>query len=543
MTNKLDTLVENFLNPPTKKTEQISIADLVSLIGEVESTLKSSKILKEQQGGGRFSFSIPIPKLTPTEAWGNPSSQSRMDIDRIFASVVKQGDIKQRIEHVNSFLDPKRAQGKAPGGKINTVLNMLQIIEALQAALNDYNESSAGFVFEGFMAALTGGKQISGRVGGTLPIEDFITGEQGAPKESVSLKLLSPQTGIHGSFTNLIDYLYIRGGSGEPSIKYLIAYKNTEGENVSKLAIFDFVLTRENFVSAMVKSGNQSLFGDGGKQFENHINNWENSGQWRLQMAQILKQTPGYDQRRGMFIKNLDEQGNRKETEEKVKADGKAGYSKRTTAGYRDNLITAAEQAGIAFANNEGNDFEQWFDNNVTDEQLTRIGIDVNNKKTAKTKIQNLKNELKAKFDAASTESVNKLSESYFGDFHLNEKKSLLLEGKGGSGDGGAQWEITGPALTSMKSIINTRFYGEINLSQANIDELTKIYIDKIGDDLMKLLKTTKDFTENIGKYFTAENRTEAISANKTAISQGGQIITSLASDPTGVSSEQQPEK
>jgi len=158
MTNKLDTLVENFLNPPTKKTEQISIADLVSLIGEVESTLKSSKILKEQQGGGRFSFSIPIPKLTPTEAWGNPSSQSRMDIDRIFASVVKQGDIKQRIEHVNSFLDPKRAQGKAPGGKINTVLNMLQIIEALQAALNDYNESSAGFVFEGFMAALTGGR-------------------------------------------------------------------------------------------------------------------------------------------------------------------------------------------------------------------------------------------------------------------------------------------------------------------------------------------------------------------------------------------------
>ncbi len=44
----------------------------------------------------------------------------------------------------------------------------MMIIEALQACLNDYSESSAGFVFEGFMAAVTGGKQIAGRVGGTL---------------------------------------------------------------------------------------------------------------------------------------------------------------------------------------------------------------------------------------------------------------------------------------------------------------------------------------------------------------------------------------
>ena len=96
----------------------------------------------------------------------------------------------------------------------------MMIIEALQATLNDYNEASAGFVFEAFMAALTGGFQESGRVGGTLPIEDFAT----RAGENVSLKLLGPDTPIHGSFTNLMDYLFIRGGEGLPEIKYLIAY-------------------------------------------------------------------------------------------------------------------------------------------------------------------------------------------------------------------------------------------------------------------------------------------------------------------------------
>ena len=108
-------------------------------------------LITEASEGGRFSFSIPIPRLVPTEAWGDPSSQSRKDIERIFASITRQPDIKARIAHVNSFLDPKEAVKKAPGGKVNTVLNMLQIIEALQSTLNDYNESSAGFVFEGFI--------------------------------------------------------------------------------------------------------------------------------------------------------------------------------------------------------------------------------------------------------------------------------------------------------------------------------------------------------------------------------------------------------
>lgn len=533
--HEIDLMVENFFKPTTtvtsKKGKEFSLEDLVSLVSEVKSALPSLSLLGEAQSK-RFSVDIPIPRLTPTEAWGNPENQSRKDIDRIFASVTKQGGMKERIQHINSFLDPAQALKKAPGGKINTVLNMLQIIEALQAALNDYNESSAGFVFEGFMAALTGGKQMTGIVGGTLPIEDFVTAEEnGKPGEQVSLKLLSPKTGIHGSFTNLVDYLFVRDNIGQPSIKYLVAYKDVEGDNVSKLAIFDFLITRENFVDVMLQARNQKLFGSLTSELKAHISNWEDSGAWRLQMAEIMKNIPGYDQKRGMFTK-LDINGDfkKEETEGEEEAGGKAGYSQRAILGYLLDFEDKAEQAAINNAN-----FEKWYQDNVTPEVLKKLG------KTSKNAVQKFKDSIKLIFDKAATtqqpqtvsQTEEPLQESYFGHFHAREK-TLLREGKVSGGEGGAQWNITGPDLYKMNKLVNTEFYGELNLSQANIDELTKIYIEKIGEDLMKLLQTTKDFTENIGKYFSSADRAEALTANQTAINQGGQIITTLASDPAG---------
>ena len=92
--------------------------------------------------------------------------------------------------------------------------------------------------------------------------------------------------------------------------------------------------------------------------------------------------------------------------------------------------------------------------------------------------------------------------------------------------------------MTKIEPVAQTQFYGVINLSQSNIDALTKIYTEKIGEDLMALLETTKNFSENIGRYFSADNRGEAVQANQQAIAQGGQIITSLAQDPAGAKEE-----
>ena len=50
-----------------------------------------------------------------------------------------------------------------------------------------------------------------------------------------------------------------------------------------------------------------------------------------------------------------------------------------------------------------------------------------------------------------------------------------------------------------------------------------------MGDEMMTLLKTTKDFTENIGKYFSADRRSIAMNANKKAQQEGQEVVELLA--------------
>ena len=86
--------------------------------------------------------------------------------------------------------------------------------------------------------------------------------------------------------------------------------------------------------------------------------------------------------------------------------------------------------------------------------------------------------------------------------------------------------------MSKIEPVANTQFYGTINLGQGNIDALTKIYVEKIGADLMALLENTKNFADNIGRYFSADDRSVAVQNKNQAIAQGGQIISSLVADP-----------
>lgn len=472
----------------------------ISAIDESEETIDEAE---------RFSMTIPIPKLTPNESWGDPDSQSRKDVERIFASITRQPSVKARIEHVNSFVDPALARRKGRGMRFNAILNMMMIIESLQACLNDYSESSAGFVFEGFMAAVTGGKQIAGRIGGTLPIEDFVTGND----EPVSLKLLSPKTPIHGSFTNLVDYLFIRGGSGESAIKYLIGRKNAEGDEVSQLLLLDFIISRANFVEIMVTTGNDDLFGDATVALEQHIARWEDSPEWRLQMFEILQQTPGYDANRGMFYKNLDAEGafsdaGSEPADPELK---RADYEKEKGR----TIVIAAQKQGFEDASSEQEDkFEEWLALQDVEDADKRF-------------INSLRRAYNTGFKRAQLQQV---SESYFGEFHEREKRMMkeeLTESKGGTG--GRQWSISAAGTQKIANIANVEVYGELNMSNKNIKECAEIYIEKMGDEMMTLLKTTKDFTENIGKYFSADRRSTAMNANKKAQQEGQEVVELLA--------------
>lgn len=496
-----------------KKDEPTSyLSELEQMIESVNEILNNSIVINEApQGGERFSMTIPIPKLTPNESWGDPNSQSRRDIERIFASITRQPSVKARIDHVNSFVDPAQARRKGRGMRFNAILNMMMIIEALQACLNDYSESSAGFVFEGFMAAVTGGKQIAGRIGGTLPIEDFVTGDG----EPVSLKLLSPKTPIHGSFTNLVDYLFIRGGDGVPAIKYLIGRKNSEGEDVSQLLLLDFVISRENFVQIMTSTDNGDLLGQAAAALEKHISSWQDSPEWRLQMLEILKQTPGYDANRGMFYKNLDAEGNFSD-EGSAPADPelkRQDYEKEK--GRTIEIIARRKGQADALAGDEPN-FEEWF---------STLGLEEPEKRVMNA----IRKAYNTGYEEGSTRQVAE-SHSYFGEFHEREKMMMreeLNEAKGGSV--GKQWSITAAGTEKIANIAGVEVYGELNMSNKNIKECAQIYIDKMGEEMISLLQTTKDFTENVGTYFSADRRSTAMNANKRAQKEGQEVVDLLA--------------
>ena len=519
--------LKNILEEEYRKKERTITPELLmEMVNEImDSSLPL--LIEEEKAREGFSVRLSLPRLTPNESWGDPKSQSRKDIDRIFASITRKGTIKERIDHINSFADPARAQRKGTGKRFNTILNMMMILESLQACLNDYSESSSGFVFEGFMAAVTGGKQISGRVGGTLPIEDFVA----ADGEPVSLKLLSPKTPIHGSFTNLVDYLFIRGGAGVDNIKYLIGRKNSDDAgSVTQLMLLEFIINRINFVPIMLASGNEDLHGDQASAIQALAKVWKGSKKEISDMQKVLVQTPGYNQTLGMFIKNLDADANfnPEASEPKDPAVKQKQYGGEKGRAER---ISARVQGKADAAAGKEPDFESWLQANPefkdpqTKEQMKAYRAALRTYEAGY-----------AEYELEQPEEPAPLAESYFGEFHEREKLMMeqerqLMEAKGGTG--GKQWSISAAATEKIANIANVDYYGELNLSDENIKACTDIYIELMGENLTTLLKTTEEFTKNIGKYFSADRRSTAMNANKQAQTDGKEIVDTLAREHT----------
>ena len=432
----------------------------------------------------RFSYTISLPKLVPTEAWGDPNSVDRAQINKVFSTIRGGGSMQKRIEDLNKFLTPETAKRRRSP---SVILNMMMITEALQATLNDYNESAAGFVFEAFMAALTGGKQISGRVRGTLPIEDFEAfseiGASDDPAKSgapVSLKLLGESTAIKWSFTNLVDYLFVRG---KDRIAYLIAYKLTGGGKVERLQLCDFSITRENIVDVMMASKNEKLIAPvTPEQYRAAVANWDGAIDGLTELAQIITQMPGYT-KNGFLWQALGDDGITLPSDDAEMTDDE-----------RDAALDAEREKKLSGEGPAG----------------------------GYGKLKHVQ----------STSDRAPVDES----FHRAEKRAmkeeLLMEGKGS--DAKSQWGISRAQMDKMANIegFNLVNYGELNLSQKNIEELIEIYSEILGTRLQDLLKNTQELTENIARYYTESKRDRGWKGAQDGIANADNVAKNLEGDP-----------
>jgi len=68
-----------------EKKKPIDFSMLMEMVEHLYDAIEPEVI--EEEEARRFSVDIDLPKLIPTESWGDPGSQSRQEVERIFASV------------------------------------------------------------------------------------------------------------------------------------------------------------------------------------------------------------------------------------------------------------------------------------------------------------------------------------------------------------------------------------------------------------------------------------------------------------------------
>ena len=529
-----NSLMEHF----APKKGGLNLDLLMEMVAEVMDsgvTLLSEK--KKQTK--RFSQMIDIGVLTPSEAWGDPSSQSRQHINKIFRSITGGKDISKRIESINSFLDPDKAILKRAPGRM---INMMMIVEALQATLNDYNESAAGFVFEGFMAALTGGNQVAGKVAGTLPIEDFMAfSEYGGASVPVSLKLLGAKGNVKGSFTNIVDFLLMRGSE---KIKYLIAYKLTIGGNVEKIAIHDFDITLTNFIDfiANTSGGPKLLSTKGGNeisydQLRAGFNEFAQSGQDSLfkgdgtGLAELVVRLGGY-QPAGLLHNYV---ATKARGEEPLAGEpgGRELTPQELAAKEEEDLAADKAKREKAYAGGSVIDTSKDLGKLHTDPEARASLAAVNKAKAARSAAAA---EKKAANQPTLQEALARGSVTPAQAFHYIEKETMLKDSllNEGKGDDKSQWNASWAQLQKLASTINLQTLGEIDLSQKKIDTIANIYTEKINDKIGTLLTAVKDMAEHVSEYYSENKRAKAAAAGVEAQKDTEVIKQELEDDPLG---------
>ena len=258
--NKIDSLFEKQQKEAKKK---VSLEDMLQeTIEELNGPLleawkrRGAIRLKEDEEGPTKGATIKdakkfvaiLPKFAPSEAWGDPTSMERQQVQKVFDMVGGEATVEGKMAFLRqSITNPSRGITSA-----RRIISTLIILESLSAILRSFNEASAGFVFEGFIAALLRGSQVSGRSEkGNLPIQDLIAFDQIDSKRGptpISLKLLSQATDIEGSYTNLIDGLDEFG-----QMVYIVARKDGE-----EMVLEQFELNKNNFINAITTAARGS---------------------------------------------------------------------------------------------------------------------------------------------------------------------------------------------------------------------------------------------------------------------------------------------
>jgi len=204
MSELRDILKEEYIK---KEEDSFTPQVLMEMIEEVMDVLGPGLI---QEGGDSpdVGKSVPFPMVKITELWGKTTKSGRNKnadrkyIERLTAQL--PGDtVEEKLKEITKVTTYNPRIG------VPRILSTLIFLELMRSIVVEYTEAVSGFLFEGFLAGLFGGKSIQV----TDVKGEEAEGQVGKPITDVelrgrhySLKLLSPGTIIEGSFKNLVNH-------------------------------------------------------------------------------------------------------------------------------------------------------------------------------------------------------------------------------------------------------------------------------------------------------------------------------------------------
>jgi len=504
--DELDKLIEGVVKRPAStgidSKEFLNLVEQV--LDEVYEHQQEKRVFHErtQKSGGSVSagktareFLLTLPKFSPNESWGRPDSLDREVVDKVFNVIGGGATVEEKISFIQKIADPKN-KITSPRRIISTLI----ILESLASVINSFSASAGGFVFEGFISALLRGKQeaeVSAK--GNLPIQDLIAFSELGGGTPVSLKLLNRTTGIHGSYSNLVDALDEFG-----QMIYIIARKDGE-----EIALEEFILTRDNFIDAITTSARggatkeAELFRLPGDRDPKKSIRYLNSLDSWPEKFEALQRTAGYRGRRRPAT-DLDAKESPDESEEEKDIIAKVEEKWGGNIGILPKDYP--DKPGEAF-DKDREFWSKWFGSGSTANSL----IAVMRKKG---------------FSKPSEMKAWALKAILSGDDSIAERR-MLEEAKDKS-----QWTISPAQLPTLKGI-NYKQLGAIPYSSARIEKIAELHMDKLNQSLFDLFESTKELSDNINNYFTYEARNDAVASGEKAIQDSINIQNSMRQEIT----------
>tara|TARA_R100000008_G_scaffold82465_1_gene66772 strand:+ start:897 stop:2354 length:1458 start_codon:yes stop_codon:yes gene_type:complete len=235
----INKLVENYFAPKNLLTKE----KLWNLFDEVIQERRVLGGAEEDLDVSEKSpnINISFPKLRITEDFGKLGTQDRAMIEK-FARNIPGETLDDKLAALNSILRTKKE-----GASISEILSTMVICEILAVIITNFTESAGGFIFEGFLAGLFGGKSVQivdpedipGMEAAGKPITDVILGDK-----HYSLKLLGATRPVKGSFKNMVEHFKV--------IDHVVYLDARRVDHNQGLQFSEFTITLDNFLDVFV---------------------------------------------------------------------------------------------------------------------------------------------------------------------------------------------------------------------------------------------------------------------------------------------------